>query len=243
MIINYKFSDFYFDKKLSGKEVEFSIQIQKREASSDKNLQSKNLIIDAINVQRDFSEKNKSSDNLEILNKQIEDKNDLIINLEKKVFDLTLENKKNIDDFNEKAKSFAKKAQEELDKYKLELKSFLENEFEEKKKFSFQKLFENIINPLNNFRLAIDAGSKQENSSIKSYVQGFEMLLNQTINILESYGLIIIRPEIGDTFNPEVHNAVELREEGTPNRILKINSLGYQFHERVLKPASVIVSK
>lgn len=240
--VEYKFSSLYSEKKLAGKTAEFKIYVTKIEKQPDlgavieekfKNIvdfYSKSRKIKLLRGSKNFEEK-------------LKEKEDLLLNLEKKTIELTLDNQKNLEDFNIKAKTLAKKAEEELEKFKKQQKEYLEKDFKEKQMYSFQKLFEEIIGPLNNFKLAIDAGVKQENSAINSYVRGFDMLLNQIHNILDKQGLKIIEPTIGEEFNPEIHHAVETKEGENPNTILKINSPGYKFHNRVIKPALVIVAK
>ncbi len=49
---------------------------------------------------------------------------------------------------------------------------------------------------------------------------------------------------IGESFDPEKHEAVSLAEsDQEPNRVISELEKGYRFHERLLRPAKVLVSK
>ncbi|UVD81611.1 nucleotide exchange factor GrpE [Mycoplasma iguanae] len=152
---------------------------------------------------------------------------------------------KNNEDFTEKAKRLASKAQEELNKLKAENYNKMEAEVAEIKKYSLQKFLENFLIPLNNLNLAIQAGNNQENVAVNNYVRGFEMIVSQMENILESFGLSKIIPQIGDKYDPEIHEIFELVQDSgkETETILKVQSIGYKLHDRVIKPANVLVAK
>ena len=49
---------------------------------------------------------------------------------------------------------------------------------------------------------------------------------------------------VGETFDPERHEAVSQEEsDQAPNRVISEVEKGYFYHERLLRPAKVIVSK
>ncbi len=165
-----------------------------------------------------------------------------ISNLEKKL----LEFEKNEEKLNAKIHLIFEKAQDEIKKFKESTKQKHNTEIQEQKDFQFQSFFEKILNPLNNLYMAVEFGIKRsENSELVGYIKGFELLINQMFNVLDSFGVIPIEPKIGDEFNPEFHNIVELiaTKEFKKDKIVEIRSRGYQLNGRVIFPANVIVSK
>ncbi len=58
------------------------------------------------------------------------------------------------------------------------------------------------------------------------------------------YGLKEIAPKRGDAFDPRLHAALSLQKEPgmLPDTIVTVMQTGYQLHERVLRPARVVVS-
>ena len=165
---------------------------------------------------------------------------DIIKNLEINLIEQKRENQININSFQEKAKTFQKKAQKEVNKIKKELQKSLQKERSELKKYSSQKLFESCIDVLLNIELAINVGKK--NKQVKAYTNGFNMLINQLYENFENFGLKKISPKIGEEFNPSIHHAIETKK-GKKNKIIKIKKEGFELHDRILKPAMVIIGK
>lgn len=163
-----------------------------------------------------------------------------------KVLELSLmeakrENQANINAFQEKAKGFAAKAQEEVNRIKKQLIEEKENEVGGIKKYGSQKLLESIIEPLINIEIAVKAG--KNNDAVKAYVMGFEMLLTQLYGELESFGVTKIDPSIGEEFDPELHYAITVNEGESKNKVTEVKKPGFKLHDRVLKPATVIIEK
>ena len=75
-------------------------------------------------------------------------------------------------------------------------------------------------------------------------VQGVAMVQNQFLDLLKRYGITRIDAE-GKPFDPNVHQAVMQQEtkDKPPNTVLQVLEHGYMNHDRVLRPAKVIVSK
>ena len=164
-----------------------------------------------------------------------------IIDLTKQNLELKFENKKNEMEFKDIAKTFQDKAQVQINQIRKETNQKLEIEKEHIKKYGSQKIIESIIEPILNIEQAIISGKKNEN--VYAYVVGFEMLLNQLYAELESHGVKIINPKIGQEFDPNSHYAISTIQGKQKNKIFKINKKGVQLHDRVLKPATVIINK
>ena len=90
---------------------------------------------------------------------------------------------------------------------------------------------------LDSFELAL---SKADTTD--EIVKGFELIYAQFNEILEKEGLQNVE-SVGQSFDPHIHEAL-LQEEGEkPGVVLEELQKGYLFHERVLRPARVKVSK
>jgi molecular chaperone GrpE len=55
----------------------------------------------------------------------------------------------------------------------------------------------------------------------------------------------MLNPAVGDTFNPTQHEAISIqeKEDVMPNSIILVVQKGFTIHDRVLRPARVIVAK
>jgi molecular chaperone GrpE len=108
-------------------------------------------------------------------------------------------------------------------------------------KFGNESLLRAVLPILDNLERAIDHGKKMnENGPL---LQGVEITLRQLLNILERFGVKPVAA-MGESFDPEKHEAVSQAEsDQEPNRVISELEKGYLFHERLLRPAKVLVSK
>lgn len=110
-------------------------------------------------------------------------------------------------------------------------------------KYRSQKLASEMLDVLDNLDRALQTPTTSEDAN--ALKKGVEMVVSQVKNAFERENIIVIDP-IGETFDPNYHQAVSVMpgEEGQESEIV-INVLqkGYQLHERVLRPAMVIVSE
>jgi molecular chaperone GrpE len=108
-------------------------------------------------------------------------------------------------------------------------------------KFGNENLLKALLPVLDNLDRAIEhARGSKETSSL---LEGVELVQKQFLNILESFGVRPV-PAEGEIFDPEKHEAVSTTETDTePNRVVSKIGSGYFYHDRLLRPAKVIVSK
>ncbi|MGL5308690.1 MAG: nucleotide exchange factor GrpE [Metamycoplasmataceae bacterium] len=164
---------------------------------------------------------------IEVLSKRIVDLNNNEAVLNKKIIDIS------------------KEAQFKIDEFKFSYKQTYEDKLKEVKDFQLQNFFEKFLRPLNNLYMAVEYGvNGSDNPEVVGYVKGFELLVNQMFSVIDGFGIKIIEPQIGDDFNPEFHNIVDLIDsnEFEKDKIINIKNRGYQLNGRVLIPANVSVS-
>ena len=70
-----------------------------------------------------------------------------------------------------------------------------------------------------------------------------DLVLRQLKDVLARYGLEEIDP-IGSAFDPALHEAIQRQEsaEVEQNTVVKVFQKGYALHERLLRPALVVVA-
>jgi molecular chaperone GrpE len=75
-------------------------------------------------------------------------------------------------------------------------------------------------------------------------VEGVEMTLNEILKILEKFHVQPIEAK-GKPFDPTYHEAMmqEETDEYPENTVINELQRGYMIHERLLRPAMVVVSK
>lgn len=91
----------------------------------------------------------------------------------------------------------------------------------------------------------VGAETLENNEIAKKILEGIKITLDELTNVFTKYGIARISPEIGETFNHTVHQALTQipstqHEDGL---VLAVIQAGYKFKDRLLRPALVGVSK
>ena len=92
---------------------------------------------------------------------------------------------------------------------------------------------------------SLEAALANENQSAEALKAGVELTLRQLTSAFEKARLAEINP-VGEKFDPHKHQAISQldAQEGTePNTVLTVLQKGYALHDRVVRPALVVVSK
>ena len=90
---------------------------------------------------------------------------------------------------------------------------------------------------------SLDAAITVENTSIESFKEGVEITARQLEAVFEKFAIRAINP-MGEKFDPHRHQAISQVDSDQPaNTVVAVLQRGYLLHDRVLRPALVIVSK
>jgi len=75
-------------------------------------------------------------------------------------------------------------------------------------------------------------------------IEGLDLTISGYLKTLERFGLKVFTAE-GQKFDPNLHEALTVQEqEGVEkNTVIKELLKGYSLHEKILRPALVVVSK
>ncbi len=107
-------------------------------------------------------------------------------------------------------------------------------------RYANQRLLEELIPVIDNFEMGMLAAAQDTSSMI--YI-GMDMVRRQLNEFLTSQGVEEI-PTSGQ-FDPNLHDAVAQEEDGAgeEGRILRVTRRGFRLRDRLIRPASVVVSK
>lgn len=113
-------------------------------------------------------------------------------------------------------------------------------EREEAIRYANQRLLEELLPVIDNFEMGMQAASQDTKSMI--YI-GMDMVRRQLNDFLAAQGVEEIPTHI--LFDPNLHDAVAQEDcaKGEEGRILRVTRKGYKLRDRLLRPASVVVSK
>lgn len=130
------------------------------------------------------------------------------------------------------------RTQAELDNV---LKRF-RRELEEARTYREIDLLRDLLPVLDNVLRAVDAAEGRADAA--GLLAGVRMTAQQIEKLLTAHGCHAIEAE-GHPFDPSVHEAVSQQTvPGTPpGQVVAAVSRGYRLHDRVVRPAQVIVSK
>ena len=148
----------------------------------------------------------------------------------------------------EKIKELEEKAGEDYDQYlraKAETDNIIKRNKREKEewvKFSNESLIKELLSVIDNLEMAI-SHSTDENS-LHALKEGVELTLKGLRDTLSKSGLEEVKAE-GESFDPSFHHAVSEQEDENieAGRILIELQKGYTLHNRLLRPAMVVLSK
>ena len=126
-----------------------------------------------------------------------------------------------------------------------ELENYRKRAIREKadsRKYANQDLMETFLPILDNFSMGLQAA--QQHEAGKAFAEGFSMVLTQINGWLESNGVVCLNP-LGQAFDPNQHESVaHLEHNQVPEgHVIEVNRIGYSLHDRLLRPAVVIVSR
>jgi len=142
-----------------------------------------------------------------------------------------------------------KEAQDNYDRY-LRVYADFENykkrsvrEVEEFRKFANESLLKEMLNVVDNLERAIDS-SNTDSENNASIIAGIQMTLKEILSIFEKFQVAPIDSP-GKPFDPRYHQAFQQEEsdEHPENTVTRELQKGYLLHDRLLRPAMVVVSK
>ena len=90
---------------------------------------------------------------------------------------------------------------------------------------------------------SLEAAIKVETADLASMKSGVELTLRQLVSVFEKFNLSEIDP-MGEKFDPHKHQAISMVEsDAAPSTVVSVLQKGYLLHDRVLRPALVMVAK
>ncbi len=152
------------------------------------------------------------------------------------------------EDLKKRLEDKEKEAKENLDRL-LRVAADLENykkraakEKEEWTKFANEELIKSILPFIDNLERAVNHAEKVADTGV--LIEGIRLTLKEIHKTLNRFGLTSF-DSVGQPFDPERHEAMLMVEtdQHEPNRVVEEFQRGYLLNERLLRPATVSVSK
>ncbi len=160
----------------------------------------------------------------------------------------TEEKEKEIDELKKKLEEKEKEIKENPDRL-LRLAADFENykkravkEKEDWTKFANEDLIKAILPFIDNLERAVNHAQKVSDTGV--LIEGVRLTLQQLLQALNRFGLSTFE-SVGKPFDPTVHEAMLVVEtdQHEPNQVVEEFQKGYLLKDRLLRPATVSVSK
>lgn len=115
-------------------------------------------------------------------------------------------------------------------------------EKDDARRFATQPLVEELLPVIDNFSMGLKAAQSHEGG--EAFTKGFAMILTQIKNVLQQNGVVEINPQ-GEAFDPNLHESISYQpsNEVEEGQVLSVERVGYSLHQRLIRPASVVVSQ
>ncbi|HEX7380570.1 MAG TPA: nucleotide exchange factor GrpE [Nevskiaceae bacterium] len=109
-------------------------------------------------------------------------------------------------------------------------------------KFGAEKLMRDLLAIADSLELGRRAGA---DATAQSVLDGVELTHRQLMSVLQKHGVTVVDPAVGELFDPHLHEAVTVIASTAvpPNCIVELMQTGYLLHDRLLRPARVVVSR
>lgn len=87
--------------------------------------------------------------------------------------------------------------------------------------------------------------SEDDAGAVAKMKEGLDLTLKQLDSALAKFSVEVVDPQKGDKLDPERHQAMTTQESDNvpPNHIVNVLQKGYTIHDRLLRPAMVVVAK
>ncbi|WAR22213.1 GRPE1-like protein [Mya arenaria] len=183
------------------------------------------------------------------INKEAEQKSDSsVADLEKKLKDEG-------DKFETAKKKFAEDLKALDDKYKRALaetenvRTRMRKQVEDAKVFGIQGFCKDLLevaDVLDQATQSVPSEELKKNEHLNTLFKGLNMTNTQLLKVFSRHGLTKLSPEVGEKFDPYVHEAlfeVPAAEGQDGGTVAVCQKTGFKLHERTLRPATVGVFK
>ncbi len=143
------------------------------------------------------------------------------------------------------------KAEEELVMHRdamLRMQAEMENlrkrlirDLEKSRKFALERIMKDMLQVHDSLERGLETDS--ESATVKQLREGQALTFKMLDNVLRDHDMAVIDPA-GETFDPVFHQAMTVMptDEYEENTVMEVLQKGFKLHDRLLRPAMVVVS-
>ena len=116
-----------------------------------------------------------------------------------------------------------------------------ERDRREAENYGGSKLARDMLPVYDNLNRALEAVPEDMRNQAGGLIEGVQLTMRELLNIFQKHGIKKVTPEVGDRFDPQMHEAMfEAPVPGTKaGDIIQVMGEGFMLHDRLLRPAQV----
>jgi molecular chaperone GrpE len=113
---------------------------------------------------------------------------------------------------------------------------------EKSRKFALERIMKDLLQVRDSMERGLEADA--ESASAETLLEGQALTLKMLTKVMQDHNLELVDPK-GEAFNPEFHEAMTVQPsaELEENSVMEVLQKGYKLHDRLVRPAMVVVSR
>lgn len=118
----------------------------------------------------------------------------------------------------------------------------LTRELERSRKRALERVMKDLLDVRDSMERGLEVDL--EAATVQSLVEGQQLTLRMLSKVLQDHDLELIDPT-GEPFDPELHEAMTVlpSAEHEENTVIEVLQKGFRLHDRLVRPARVVVSR
>jgi molecular chaperone GrpE len=113
---------------------------------------------------------------------------------------------------------------------------------EKSRKFALERIMKDLLQVRDSMERGLEVDA--ESASAETLLEGQALTLKMLAKVMQDHDLELVDPK-GEAFNPEFHEAMTVQPsaELEENSVMEVLQKGYKLHDRLVRPAMVVVSR
>ena len=122
------------------------------------------------------------------------------------------------------------------------LRKRLLRDVERSRKFALERIMKDLLQVRDGMERGLEVA--EESATVESLREGQQLTSRMLAKVMQDHGLEVIDP-LGQPFDPEQHEAMTVMPSADveENTVLEVLQKGFRLHDRLLRPAMVVVSR
>lgn len=115
-------------------------------------------------------------------------------------------------------------------------------DLDKSRKFALERMMKDLLQVRDSLERGLEVDD--DSATVEKMKEGKALTLKVLCKVMEDHGLEVIDPR-GEPFNPEFHQAMTMApsDEVEENTVLEVLQKGFKLHDRLIRPAMVVVSQ